>query len=84
MIVPHPENVNAYNTLLVMREEYPNRVVRLTTYEESMFTPGKCGYYATIDGVDDPWIWSTNCFAGKLVGDVDDTLLGRTLEEIGI
>ena len=77
LMVEHPEDVNRYTTNSDMRENYAGRIVRIMntdTWSDNV--------HVTINGVDYPWVWSTNCLAGKVVGDVCLSILGKTMEEI--
>jgi hypothetical protein len=72
-------NVCTYTATPEMRRYYPNRIARIT------YIGGICNktYELTIDpDCYDGWNWSSNCFVGKIVGDVSDNILGKTLEEI--
>lgn len=81
VVVSNPDSVNSYSTNIDMMRYYPNKIARLVQYEESMWDT-RSGYYITIDGESCPWIWSTECFVGKLIGNVNDSILGKTLEEV--
>ena len=72
-----PRAYNLFGTNGDMMRDFAGRIARVTYTDHS----GNCNL--TVDGINDPWIWSPSCFAGKIVGDnLNDCLLGRRLEEV--
>lgn len=64
-----------------MRDLYNHRIAKIRRIDSFN------GAYKLTIGNPDPelerWMWSANCFAGKLFGDnLSDELLGKTLEEV--
>jgi hypothetical protein len=81
LMTAYPERVNYFTTNEAMIRDFPNKIARIVYHDYSGWS-NKLGFYITIDGVDAPWIWSPECFVGRVTGDVSDALLGKTLEEI--
>jgi hypothetical protein len=72
-------SVCRYTATPEMRRHYPNRIARITDADRW----NSDRYELTLDPDDyDGWAWSSNCFVGKIIGDVSDDILGKTLEEI--
>ena len=69
--------VCTYGACYEMSVEFSNRVCRITNKSWECFS-------VTNGRGTGGWNWSQNCFRYKLVGDVNDSMLGKTLEEIGI
>lgn len=63
-----------YGANAEMRRYYPGRVVKITE------VPCSDAYRVSpLDG--DTWGWSSNCFAGKIMG-ANDEMIGKTINEI--
>lgn len=77
LIKEHPQDYNDFGTNSDMINNYAGRIVRVMSKED-----WRDGLYVTVDGINAPWVWSSRCFEGKIIGDVSDEILGKTMEEI--
>ena len=68
--------VNSYGANYAMDCDFAGKVCRIVS-------GGHNRYYVTNgSGFGSHWVWDARCFEGQLVGNVSDSILGSTLEEL--